>query len=381
MRAAVVVAASAAILLCTTGSGITAPQAGVAPSTTQVGETEGKVPSSTSVQGTPPQLVAGLNDHPLWLRDSQATEFSYLKASHAKAVRVDAMWDVLDGGSKGTYDRSRLALLDAYVDRCVHAKIDVLLIVVNAPQWANHSTDPRVPPINDSDYADFLQFLVTHFEGRVHAYEIWNEPDGNWSWRHPDAVRYASLLKAAYTRAKSVDPSVTVLAPSLSGAFTGGWLDTFYAQGTKNYFDAFSMHGYFWNFSRTMMVPYYDPTNPGQSIFGAFTTRILPIMTRYGDQAKPVWWTETGIASEGSVSTEAQAAAGIDSAYSAFRHHVVPTMTRLYWYDMLDSIGPGDANNFGLIDLTGTSATTPTAEDFRPKTTYAHFQNQATLTR
>jgi hypothetical protein len=333
---------------------------------------------SPTPTGSPSGLVAGVNDHPVWLRSAQDTQFSFISGSGAGSVRIDVPWDVLDGGSKGTYNSFYLGHIDDYVNRCAAAGIDVLMVVTNAPQWANGSTDPHVPPINNTDYADYLAFLMNRYAGKVSTYEIWNEPNGRWAWTNPDPVRYAALLKASYTRAKSIDPKVTVLAPSLSGPDQASWLDTFYAQGTKDYFDAFSMHGYWWNLNGSTVLPYYDPANPNQSIFGAFTTRILPVMNKYGDGAKRVWWTETGIATQGSITTEADAAAKVDEAFTAWKAGVVPTMDRLYWYSSTDAIGTGSEQNFGLVDLTGTSATAPNPADFTPKPAYTHYHNQTT---
>ena len=330
--------------------------------------------TTTTSSGT---LVAGLNDHPVWLNSSQSYEFNLITAAHAKAVRIDVPWNVVDGGSKGTYNSYYLGHLDNYVNLAAGAGVDVLMVVTNAPQWANGSTDPHVPPINNSDYADFLQFLMTRYAGKVHEYEIWNEPNGSWAWTNPDPVRYAGLLQAAYTRAKSVDPTVTILAPSLSGPDQASYLDKFYAAGAKNYFDAFSMHGYWFNLNGSTVLRYWNATNPDQSIFGAFTTRILPVMTKYGDQNKPVWWTETGASTQGSITTTTDQASMVDQAFTAFKARVVPTMDRLYWYEAIDAIGTGSEQNYGLVDLTGTTAINPATTDFAPKPAYTHYQNDA----
>jgi hypothetical protein len=312
------------------------------------------------------------------MRASQDTAFAYIKNAGARSVRIDVPWDLIEP-ARGSYDSLRLGLIDAFVNRAATGGVDVLMIVDNAPQWANGSTDPHVAPLNNNDYADYLQFLITRYSGKVSEFEIWNEPNGGWAWVNPDPVRYAALLKVAYTRAKSVNPAVTILAPSLSGPDQASYLDRFYAAGAKDYFDAFSMHGYWWNLSGSTVLPYWNAANKDQSIFGAFTTRILPVMTKYGDQAKPVWWTESGISTQGQQTTETDQANKVDEAYSAFRNRVVPTMTHLYWYDITDSVGTGSEQNFGLVNLTGTTATLPSPTSFVIKPAYTHFQAQARL--
>lgn len=313
----------------------------------------------------------------MWLRAAQDTEFSLVANSGAKAVRIDVPWNTVDGGSKGTYNTFYLGHIDDYVARANAAGIDVLMVVTNAPQWANGSTDPHVPPSNNADYADFLAFLIQRYAGKVHEYEVWNEPNGGWAWTNPDPVRYAGLLATAYARAKAVDPTVTILAPSLSGPDQASWLDKFYAAGGKNSFDVFSMHGYWFNLTRSTVLPYWDPSNPDRSIFGAFNTRILPVLKKYGDQNKPVWWTESGVSTQGDMTTTADQSRMTDQAFTAWKAGVIPTMTRLYWYTVLDTIGTGSEQNYGLIDLTGTSAVAPNPTDFTPKATYTTFRNAA----
>lgn len=320
-------------------------------------------------------FVAGINDHPIWLRSAQDTAFSLIDQANVEALRIDMPWDVIEP-QDNQYDTMRLGLIDAYVNRAVAANIKILMIVTDSPSWATGSADRHAPPTSNDTYCDYLEFLMRRYGNKVEAYEIWNEPNGSWAWLNPDPVRYASLLKAAYTRAKSVDASRVVLAPSLSGPDQGTFLDRFYAQDTKNYFDAFSMHGYWWNLSSSV-VPYYDAAVPDRSIFGAFNTRILPIMRKYGDENKRVWWTETGIATAGSITNETDQVNKIDEAFRYWYSGVIPTMDRLYWYMMFDGIGTGSEANFGIVNLTGTSSTLPSASDFVPKPAYSNYQQAA----
>src|SRR5450756_3214585 len=88
-----------------------------------------------------------------------------------------------------------------------------------APHWANGSDSSQYPPLRDDDYVSFLGFLMRRYGSSVNAYEIWNEPDGEWEWHQPDPARYTALLKKSYTYAKSLNPNVTILAGSLSNVW------------------------------------------------------------------------------------------------------------------------------------------------------------------
>ena len=97
--------------------------------------------------------------------------------------------------------------------------IRTIALVSYTPGWAQprDCRDTKCAPADVGDYARFLKQLVAHFSPLgVKHYEIWNEPNQYFWWKpKPSPARYASLLRAAYPAAKSVDRSITIIA----GAF------------------------------------------------------------------------------------------------------------------------------------------------------------------
>ena len=103
----------------------------------------------------------------------------------------------------------------------------------------------------DNAWGNFVYQTVSHFKGRVHVWEIWNEPDLTTYWQGTPE-QYAQLLKVGYLAAKAADPEVTVLFGGL--AYWGN--PGFYQQvltalaadssGAAHnfYFDASSLHLY-----------------------------------------------------------------------------------------------------------------------------------------
>ena len=89
--------------------------------------------------------------------------------------------------------------------------------------------------------------------GRIHAVEIWNEPNLSREWgdKAPNPAGYVALLKAGYEGAKRADPAVTVMTAGLTP--TGTWnneawpddifLQQMYDAGAKGYFDVLGAHG------------------------------------------------------------------------------------------------------------------------------------------
>lgn len=83
--------------------------------------------------------------------------------------------------------------------------------------------------------------VVTHYKGKVKAYEIGNECSDSW-----DAKLYAIRLSAAYKAIKAVDPTATVITCGNQGHQNGGiasrWLHR--VLDVTHDFDAVGVHLY-----------------------------------------------------------------------------------------------------------------------------------------
>lgn len=74
-------------------------------------------------------------------------------------------------------------------------------------------TDTWAPgkAINPSNpWARFVSAAVTRYQGQIHYWEIWNEPDYSAFWTGSQRD-YARLLKVAWLAAHAADPSATIL--------------------------------------------------------------------------------------------------------------------------------------------------------------------------
>ncbi len=201
-----------------------------------------------------------------------------------------------------------------------------------------------------AEYVNFFTYLMRRYQGKVRAYEIWNEPDGQWSWRTTQAdylqaatdrgADYTTLLRAAYPAAKAIDPQAVILGGSLSNVQKAQqtMLQSMYTRGAKNYFDVYSQHYYcdppghnYCNSNRAVIDP--------QTLANTYITGIVPVLKANGDQNKPVWVTETGYSSLPSTGvTEAVQADYLTKSYNAAK--AIPGIDRLYWYQF-DESGAG----------------------------------------
>ena len=133
----------------------------------------------------------------------------------------------------------------------------MLAMIGYTPTWARvaGATDDKYPPKNVADYASFAQKVVERYAPKgVKAYELWNEPNlGCCFWKpKADAARFTELVKAAYGRMKSVDPSITVLTGGTAPANDDGqnasppqFVQAMYANGLRATSTALAHHPYY----------------------------------------------------------------------------------------------------------------------------------------
>jgi len=150
----------------------------------------------------------------LWWRPGVADrDLGLIRDAGFRWVKQTFAWEDIEGAQRGHYDWS-------HADRVVQQ--------VNAKGLkliARVSTDPNggvkwagPPPQNIRDFADFLYHLASRYKGRIHAYQIWNEPNlaREWGGKRPNPAEYAQMLKAAYAAIKRADPNAIVISAGMA---------------------------------------------------------------------------------------------------------------------------------------------------------------------
>jgi hypothetical protein len=222
-------------------------------------------------------------------------------------IKQQVRWEHVEG-SKGDYG---FGGLDRLADTANAGGVKVLFSVVAAPGWARGGKSGVGPPDNYQDFYDFMGALASHFRGRVHAYEIWNEQNLKREWEGAplSASDYVRLLRGAYQAVKAADPNAIVVsgAPTPTGISDGNWaiddrtyLQQMYNAGLRYYCDAVGAHpsGY----ANPPDVRYaggdFDPSR-GYDDHPSFFFRntmedYYNIMAANGDGGKRIWATEFG---------------------------------------------------------------------------------------
>jgi Cellulase (glycosyl hydrolase family 5) len=182
------------------------------------------------------------------------------RALHAKVVRTDTPWSVLEPREPGAIEPQALAFVDRLMNDAAASGIKVIMTVDSTPCWASsapaallHKCSPAResqanawPPSDPSTYAAFVGYLAERYGTQLTAIEVWNEPDqANQDYfAGPEKPRrYAAILRAAYPAIKRANPGISVLAGSLVGS-NGVFLRLLYAAGIKGYYDGLAVHFY-----------------------------------------------------------------------------------------------------------------------------------------
>lgn len=223
-------------------------------------------------------------------------------------IRQEFPWEDIEIHGKGDFTdrrsepyRSSWDKYDNIVDLAEQYGLELIVRLSNPPAWsraAGNEGGTLAPPDDYTDFADFVEAVVSRYRDRIHYYQIWNEPNiyPEWGETAVSPEEYALLLKKAYTRAKAVDPNVVVICGALAATiqndlYPHGMSDLVYLQrlydaGAAPYFDVLSMQGYgLWSgpYDRRMRPRVLNFSRP---------LYIRDLMVKNGDAHKPIWISE-----------------------------------------------------------------------------------------
>lgn len=317
------------------------------------------------------RLLLGINHDFVWTEDKDIPGLiQAMKDAHVQSVRIPIRWTSVEPErDKWVWDKP-----DSVVKQLRDAKIDMLGLLMGVPTWASGIDPAKVQGFSDvyapqdmRDYEGYVRRVVTRYKGDIHHWEIWNEENGQDFYKPmPDAPTYVKILKAAYKTAKGVDPKCIVILGGLqmNGIIPNPWLpiktpdflQKIYDAGGKPHFDAVNIHP-------------YVTAGEGPAYCGKITRDTVEVMKKNGDANKPLWITETGLATGNGVTEEMQAQhlRGICNELSA-----IPNVKALYWFELRDYPAAicGGEESMGVLTTDGRR---------KPSfTTYAEIAGSAT---
>lgn len=201
------------------------------------------------------------------------------------------------------------ALADRVIEQAERFNIGVLYRLDHQPVWTGGWANG--PPRNLDDFGRFCGEIAARYQGRVKAYQVWNEPNlaREWADRRPDPAEYVELLKTCYVAIKAADPAAIVISAGLAPTGTDNeqampdekFLRGMYEAGALPYFDMLGLHapGYKAPPELSSDEAATKPEYGGHQVFAfRHVEDMRAIMEEYGDDDKQIAIVEFGWTSD-----------------------------------------------------------------------------------
>ena len=193
-------------------------------------------------------------------RDVFDPEKAYDKVARigVKKIRIQSGWARTER-TEGVYD---FAWLDKIVDnlraRCMEPWIclcygNPIYTDLAKPVFGAVGCPPIATEREMNAWLAYVKATVAHFKGRVSIFEIWNEPDCNYSWRHCEneeidhnrnADEYGAFALATAKAIKETDPDARTMGFALGHAWDLEYVNRALSTGLYQYLDLISFHAY-----------------------------------------------------------------------------------------------------------------------------------------
>jgi hypothetical protein len=155
--------------------------------------------------------------------------------------------------------RWRFAMMDYLVGSAGKHGVSVIYTLGVAPESAvadrrngTYGAGSASPPRSLDDWRAYVRKVAERYKGRIHAYEVWNEPDYGKFWNGTPA-RLAELTRVAAEEIRRADPAAKIISPGIT--VNGlNWLDKYFAAGAGEHIDVVGGHVYFGLRPETVMT-------------------------------------------------------------------------------------------------------------------------------
>jgi hypothetical protein len=218
------------------------------------------------------------------------------------------------------------SLLDKYVGWSQEHHTEILMHLSYTPRWASSTPDAPTdveatnppglsgPPRDMDDWRNFVRTVATRYKGRIHTWEIWNEPNRPQSW-NGSVDTMVEMERDAYTILKQIDPTCTVVSPAATETKGVAFLDAFLSKGGGKYADVIGYH-------------FYVGSNVPPEAMVTLIDSVKAVIAKHGLSSKPLWDTEGGWLGNTMLPPETGAA----WLARAFILHWAAGVSRFYWY-------------------------------------------------
>ncbi|MFY9805033.1 MAG: glycosyl hydrolase [Candidatus Acidiferrales bacterium] len=216
----------------------------------------------------------------------------------------------------------RFGTLDKSLQMAEEHGTGVVLTLGLTPRWA--SARPQEPsgyapgyaaePADFADWRTFVTTVATRYKGRIHVYEIWNEPNLKQFWTG-SVDQLVELTRDASLIIHGIDPQAQVVSPAVTSYYGVRYLDDFLRKGGGQYVDIIGYH-------------FYVGDQPPEAMVQVIRL-VQKAMADNGVANKPLWDTEAGWFKPNPFPSEELGAAYLARAYIM---NWAAKVQRFYWY-------------------------------------------------
>lgn len=228
---------------------------------------------------------------------SDAKTVAQTAALNVGWVRFEINWPDVQPDKKTTWNWKPF---DDFIKILEARKLKILGSLSYAPAWASgNKTTTKAPPINGSDYRDFVTQVVKRYRGRITHWGLWNEPNLTQFFKGSRRDYVEKVMLPGVEGVRSADPTAKLVGPDLSYQDNPrkqehwyAWLKAMLA-AKQDAFDIMSVHIYkepkspeLWRHMDGTKAPLVEGPNVKDAFAGLWARPL------------PVWITEIGWKSE-----------------------------------------------------------------------------------
>ena len=172
-------------------------------------------------------------------------------------ARIQSGWARTET-EKGVY---HFEWLDSIVDNLVERGVEPwICLCYGNPVYTPHAAPVfgavGCPPIETEEertaWKNYVTAVVNRYKGRVRWFEVWNEPDMKYSWKHswdveahvPNPVEYGKFCADTADAVHAANPDAKVIGMAIAHPYDLTYLSTAMQQGLADKIDAVAFHVY-----------------------------------------------------------------------------------------------------------------------------------------
>ena len=213
--------------------------------------------------------------------------------AYDKVAQIGVKWIRLQSGwqrtekEKGVYD---FKWLDDVIDNLVRRGLIPWICLCYGNRLydemaAKYFGAVGCPPIHTEEqkeaWRNYVKALVSRYKGKVTYFEVWNEPDGQWCWKHGVSGRELGLFTIDTAKAiKSANPDAKVLGCSVCQRGVA-WLNDAFSVGMGDYIDYVTYHEY-----NIREKEIFERVKSIRAVINRYNPKIKLIMGETGSQSR-----------------------------------------------------------------------------------------------